>query len=410
MSEKLHFGRFDFAAFSLFATYAAVSLAVPIVLVDMARDLGFPLAEGGMATGGSMHMVRSIAMCVSMVFCGFAAARFGNRMTLGIAASLMGLGIFLCSLAPSALLVMPMLLVAGIGEGTIEGLGTPFVQDMHDKDSGRYVNFTHGFWSLGIIVAVLLLGALLDWGFSWRFVLVVTSLFALLPVSLLLLPSRHPYKEKSVGVSAREVSLHAVEIVRTPAFWLYFAAMFLAGGGEYCLTFWCASFIQLNFAGSAFAGAVGTAAFSAGMFLGRTSSGALVPQRHLKTLILSAGCAASVVSLLIPFFALHVDAIPPGLVLPGLCLLLFLTGLGTAPFWPSIQSLCVDHMPRLDTTMVFILLSCAGVPGCGFFTWLMGIVGDRAGLPRSFLLVPASFLVMVGLIALTRKSQPKKNR
>ncbi len=35
----LRFGRYDCAAFLIFAVYAASSLAIPVVLVDMARDL-----------------------------------------------------------------------------------------------------------------------------------------------------------------------------------------------------------------------------------------------------------------------------------------------------------------------------------------------------------------------------------
>ena len=83
---------------------------------------------------------------------------------------------------------------------------------------------------------------------------------------------------------------------------------------------------------------------------------------------------------------------------PLLFLLLFLCGVGSSPFWPSIQSLCVDRLPRLDSTLAFIVLSCAGVPGCGFFTWLMGLAGDRFGLARSFALVPLSYLAMVALV------------
>ncbi|MBQ9727212.1 MAG: hypothetical protein IJV65_06880, partial [Kiritimatiellae bacterium] len=74
---RLRFGRYDYAAFLTFATYAASSLAIPVVLVEMADDLRFPLLEGGMATGGSFQIVRSLAMCASMVFAGFAAARWG---------------------------------------------------------------------------------------------------------------------------------------------------------------------------------------------------------------------------------------------------------------------------------------------------------------------------------------------
>ena len=395
---RLRFGRYDYAAFLFFAAYAASSLAIPVVLVDMAEDLRFPLLEGGMAAGGAFQVVRSLAMCASMVFAGFAAARWGNRRTLGAAVDTMGLGILLCALAPSYLLVLPVLLVAGLGEGIVEGLGTPFVQDMHRDDPGRYVNFTHGFWSLGTFAFALLAGAALVWNVGWRAILAVVGLVALLPVLLLLLPSRTPYPERARADPPSRTWRRLVELLRTRRFWLFFAAMFFAGGGEYCLTFWSTSFVRLHFRAGAFAGALGTAAFSAGMFLGRTGFGNYVAQRHLKRLVVTVGLFGAAVATLVIPFSIHCDALPPGAVKPLLFLLLFLCGVGSAPFWPSIQSLCVDRLPRLDSTLAFIVLSCAGVPGCGVFTWLMGFAGDRFGLARSFALVPVSYLIMVALV------------
>ncbi|RKX43086.1 MAG: hypothetical protein DRP64_08750, partial [Verrucomicrobia bacterium] len=58
-----------------------------------------------------------------------------------------------------------------------------------------------------------------------------------------------------------------------------------------------------------------------------------------------------------------------------------------------------DRLPEADTTMLFILLSCAGIPGSGFFTWLMGFIGNRTGdLSTAFYLVPACFLGLALLI------------
>ncbi len=396
--QRLKFGRYDYAAWTTFAAYACASLAVPLVLVQMAGDLDFPLDKGGMSTGGVMQMVRSLAMCLSMAVAGFAAAKWGNRRSIGVSLCLMGAGILLAAFAKSWQAVVPMLLVAGLGEGVIEGLGTPFVQDLHDEEPGRYVNFAHGFWSLGIFGFVIAGGLLLHAGASWRIILALVAAITLLPVLLVFLPSRKPYVEKSIGKPTASVVKSAVEILRRGKFWYFFAAMVFAGGGEYCLTFWCASFIQLNFAASALAGAAGTAFFSAGMFLGRTTFGALVGQRHLKTLIVAVGVFGVAVSLLIPPFAQHLGAFPAWAILPTLFLLLFLSGIGSAPFWPSIQSLAVDRMPEIDSTMAFIILSCAGVPGCGIFTWLMGVVGDHAGLDTSFYLVPLCYVTMVLLV------------
>lgn len=397
---RLRFGRYDYAAFFTFAAYAASSMAIPVVLVDMASDLNFPLQEGGMATGGSFQIARSLAMCATMAFAGFAAARWGNRRPIGMAVATMGLGLLLCAFAPSYLLVIPALLMAGLGEGIVEGLGTPFVQDMHGDDPGRYVNFTHGFWSLGTLACALLAGAALVWNIGWRTVLIAVGAVSLVPVALLLLPSARPYPERRQAESASETRRRLVQLIRTRRFWIYFAAMFFAGGGEYCLTFWSTSFIRLNFHASALAGALGTAAFSAGMFLGRTGFGSYVPQRHLKRLVVSVGLFGTAVTALVIPFALHCESIPPRAVMPTLFLILFLCGIGSAPFWPSIQSLCVDRLPQLDSTLVFIALSCAGVPGCGFLTWLMGVAGDHFGLARSFAIVPLSYLAMVALVLL----------
>jgi fucose permease len=112
-------------------------------------------------------------------------------------------------------------------------------------------------------------------------------------------------------------------------------------------------------------------------------------QHHLNALIVFSALAGTAITLCIPmltslwtFFAL-----------------LFLSGIATAPFWPSIQSYCADRLHENDTTMLFILLSCSGVPGCAFFAWLMGYLGDRAnGLTVAFYLVPACYLILALLI------------
>ena len=59
---SLQFRRYDYAAFFAFAAYAASSLAIPLVLVDMGRSLNFPLDQGGMGTGGALHVCRSLTM------------------------------------------------------------------------------------------------------------------------------------------------------------------------------------------------------------------------------------------------------------------------------------------------------------------------------------------------------------
>ncbi len=403
MSRKMIFGRYDYAAFSTFIAYASGSIAIPVALVQIARALHFPLDAGGTSLGGWLHMVRSIALCASMIMCGFVAGRWGNRRPLGYSVLLIGVGMLLCAASPTFGFLLFALVIAGLGEGVVEGLATPFVQELHAGESGRYVNFTHGFWSLGVLISTLVFGFLLYVGVSWRIVLLLAAGFAILPTALLLMPEKkHRYPERLERHTVKHVIRQSTDIFRVPKFWLYFGAIFLGGGGEFCLTFWCASFIQLEFAASAMAGGIGTASFAAGMFAGRTAFGFLLHQRHLKGLLVVTGVAATLISLAVPQLPRLVTP-DAQWVLPALFGILFLSGIAVAPFWPSIQTLAVDRMPKQDATMIYVLLSCAGVPGCGFFTLLMGYVGKYAGLTPSFYLVPACFIVMVALLLVDRK-------
>jgi predicted MFS family arabinose efflux permease len=353
-----------------------------------------------MTAGGGLQLGRTAAIVAAMLGCGFAAGRWGKRRVFGWAVLCMGLGMGLCALAPSYGVLFLALVVAGSGEGVVEGLATPFVENLHRDEPGRYINFTHAFWSVGVFATVLAAGALLTLGVSWRLITAGVALLTLVPATLLLtvFPGASVYPEHPEPLHWTHVRDQALEIMARPRFWLFFAAMFVAGGGEFCLTFWSASHIQLHFGAAAWAGGGGTACFAAGMMVGRTGWGYLIRQHQLRRLLLGSGAIGALVTLFLP--------VADSLVL--FFALLFVAGLATAPFWPSIQSHCVDRLEGTDTTMLFVLLSCAGVPGCGFFTWVMGVLADHGpGLGAAFWLVPGCFLVLTLLIALDRNGRPR---
>jgi len=393
-SRRLILGRYDYAAFLTFFAYAAGSVVVPVALVLLASDLGFSLETGGMTAGGALHLGRTVAMVGTMLLSGFMAGHWGTRRSLGAAVFFMGLGMFLVGFAPIYGVLLLALLLAGCGEGVIEGLATPFIQDLHsDDEPGRYINFSHAFWSIGVVTTVLISGALLTLGVSWRVLMVGVAAMGFLAGALLLMRSRggQVYPDATERVHWSHVGGHAAAIVRQPRFWIYYAAMFLGGGGEFCLTFWSASHIQLRYGTQAWSGGVGTALFAAGMVLGRTGWGVLIRQHQLKHLLLYSALAGTGICLLLPIAS----------TLWLFCGLLFLAGVATAPFWPSTQSYATDRLPGADSTMLLILLSCAGVPGCGFFTYLMGVMGNRSGdLTTAFYLVPACYAVLAILIAI----------
>ena len=390
-ARKILLSRYDYAAYLTFLAYAAGSVIVPVSLVELARELNFDLTAGGMTAGGGLHLGRTLTMVVAMLLVGFVAGRWGTRRTLGYSVLVMSAGVLLCAISPGYGLLFLAMLFAGLGEGVIEGLATPFVQNLHPKEPGRYVNISHAFWSVGVLITVLVSGWLLARGFSWRGMTGVVAVVGAMAGVLILWPASEGrgYPAQTSRTDAREIWRQIRAILGTRTFWLYYAAMFLAGGGEFCLTFWSASHIQLHFRANAWSGGLGVGIFAAAMVIGRLAAGYYVPQDKLRKLILVSAVGGALVTACLPFVT----------QISYFYVLLFLAGLATAPFWPSIQSYAADRLPQVDSTLLLILLSCAGVPGCGVFTYLMGVWGDHAGsLAHAFYLVPAAYCCIFMLI------------
>ena len=406
---KLEFHRYDYASYMAFFTYASSSLVVPVALMQIATSLGFPLADGGMGTGGALQLARSISMTILLVLSGFIAGRFGLRKSIGFSLLIMGIGALGAALANSYWMLFFAVLVSGCGEGYIEGTATPFVQKLHVRDTGQYMNFAHSFWSVGVTATTIGAGVLLICGVSWRIIVGAVFVLAIVSASMFLMREKkgHEYPEAPERLSAPDVLRQIRAIALTLRFWLYFLLIFIAGGAEYCLTFWLSSFMQLTLKTSALLGGLATATFAIGMVTGRMGWGILVPDKRLGQSLVAACftglCLSSLIPLLTPDLAIGRTA-----TIVILFILLYLIGITIAPLWPTLQTYAVMRLPKhLDETMIFILLSSSGVPGCGIFTTLMGIAGDAWGLRIAFLFVPACQLLIALMLLMDSKSKPQ---
>jgi len=393
MGKRLVFGRYDYGVFIAFMLYAACTSSVPVALVALSNDLGFHLESGGMSAGGALHLARSVPLVLSLLLSGFFAGRFGLVNSIGACCLIMGSGIMLASLSPVYGMFFLSAGIMGFGAGVVEGLGTPLIQNLHTKDTSQYINFAHSFWGVGMLVSVITMGALLTLGVHWRVVLFSTGAFTIIPALIFLYPTKKSeLKKLNNTTSLRKVFSNISEVLRKKRFWIFVVQIFFIGGGEFCLAFWSASYIQLNFASSAFMGGLGTALFAAGMFISRMTSGILVKQEKIFLLLL--GCVIASLALSLLFWYIS------NLYL--FMTFLLLAGLTVGPLWPTAQIYCVERLNKHDSTTIFILLSAVGSLGCGFFTWSMGFVSDLTSFKNSFLLVPFCFFMAIVLLFIER--------
>ena len=170
------FARLDAAASLGMFTYASSVVVTPIILLRIAEELSF-----GLAQGGGIEAVRAGFLVAVLVASGAAAARFGKAHSLGAGGIVLSAGLFAYALAPSYAVVLVAIILVGLGGGVLEALLNPLVQDAHPENSGRYLNIVNAFFSVGIMTSVLLVGDLLTRGVSWR--LLVAALGALAGLS-----------------------------------------------------------------------------------------------------------------------------------------------------------------------------------------------------------------------------------
>ena len=91
------------------------------------------------------------------------------------------------------------------------------------------------------------------------------------------------------------------------------------------------------------------------MFIGRTGFGYFARPQNLKHILLWAGIGTIPVTLMLT--VLSPELIPSrGLLFTVLFLLLFLAGIGIAPYWPTLQVYGVHQLPHLGLKSSFYLI------------------------------------------------------
>lgn len=386
----MRFRSLDVAACIAFLAYSASATVTPIVLVQVRRELGF-----GLADGGALEVGRSALIFLTLLGSGFLAAHFGKARSLGLSLVLLGLGMGLYSRAESYGMLLIALALAGVGGGVVEALINPLIEELHRSESGPYLNIINGFWSVGVLITVLLGGEQITRTGEWRPIVQAAAGVSLIAGMLfLVLRNAGPPKQKT---SMGHVLGHKLEILRNRGFWLFTALMFFGGAAEGSFTFWSASYVQLVHGGSARAAGWGAGLFSLGMILTRFAGGWWGKPQRIKGFVRASMWMGLGVSVAFPF-------LPQG---PLFGLGLFLAGVSVASFWPSLQSLAVDRF-HLDPTALLILLSCGGIAGFSFSSWLVGLLAEGMGLAKAFGAVPILFLILLGFFqaAYGQKNKP----
>ena len=383
--KKFGFGRYDWAVFLGMFVEAFNIQVIPVILLSVSNDLGFPLADGGFAAGGLIQLFAGIMGMCGMLCGMFFANKYGKRRIFLLGMILLFGGILLLALAGSYRQFVCFMMLANAGGCIIVGLAPALAHDLHTTESGKYICIANSFWSGGMLLTVILAGYIVEQGFSWRYVLVLGDIM-LLPVFFLLLPGREELQcvQSGKAVTLQETLRMKAVALKCRRFWRFICAISLVMVSELVISLWTASYIQLNFAASVSAGGMAVGCFAGGMIISRFISGSLVQQNMIRKFILGYALAAGVVTASFPFIT----------ELSNFYILLFIAGLAIAPLWPFIQSYSVEQLPELDKTVVIVMLTISGMITFSLFSWITGLIATAFGsLSPIYYLVPSGYFL-----------------
>jgi len=364
-----------------FFIYAATAIITPICILEIGKTFSTNLTAGG-----GIETARTLILFLVLLISGALAHKWGKKALLSFGLYCMAGALFLFLFVTSYFQVLFLMLIIGFGGGFIEALVNPLIQEIHQEEGGKYLNLINSFYSIGVMVMVLVYGELLSRGVPWRALYAITG-SGCLAAALLFQTAPFPKEHSDIHFLSEFRS-----IMKLKKFWLFAAAIFFGASVESAFSFWSAGFIQLYHSELPRAGAIGVAVFAGMMATGRLLSSRWEKLIGLNSvMMISAG-----IGIIVSFFIRYSES------LYAVYLFLGAAGLSAACFWPSILAEAGRKM-KADTTILFVLLACIGIAGFGFAPFIMGMIGDAAGLKTAFLTMPGLFTVLLILLIFERR-------
>jgi predicted MFS family arabinose efflux permease len=349
------------------------------VLDPIIRDLGIPLSQGGLLAAG-YAAGRVLALLLLNLVLGrvplkwlVVGAAFLQAAGLGIA------GLFVHSLGP----LVGALVVVGAAATIPLFIPVIWIGSYAKHAAKRAMLLILTFFSLGVVVAPLAIGAALALGAGWRWVFLAEAAFALLISAVVaVLPLADvPGRENLRWAHVREAVAFAPGLLALMLF-----AMFLYIGAEHILNIWLAEFQVEAFGAGQGTAAVALSVFFAGIMAGRFLSVPVARRMAASTLLaISSGLMAVFILLtaLVPVFAVSEVGV-------------FLTGLGAAAAYPMLTSY-MYRFPEKFSGLVFSIITLVVIVSGAVFAYAAGPAAQALGMRTAMALaaVPALGVAIV---------------
>ncbi len=246
------------------------------------------------------------------------------------------------------------------------------------------MTLTNAFYPIGVVIAALIFGELLNLGVSWRVIFKIAAVFSVF-VGVLFQLSVFPPSRDNEKFYFRSL----FHILKKPLFWVFGLALFLAAGIESALMFWSRTYIDNFLSQDVRQATFSVVIFASMMALGRLLTTKFSEKFTVYHVMGFGGIIGMTVCLLMPFVG--------GLI--SFYILLAFAGFSVASFWPIIMAHSVA-LVKANVTSLLSLLIFFGIAGYGLFPLIIGSISQLYSLKTGLIILPISFLLLLLMVFL----------
>lgn len=363
-------------------------LVFGIVMTMLGAILPSLIAQYGIAksNAGALFLLMSGGLLVGSLVFGPIVDHYGYKAVMVLCTALVLVGLEGIAFASSLAMLRLAVFTIGVGGGVLNGGANALVADISADGRSAGLSLLGIFFGIGAFGVPFALGFLLDY-FAYTSLVAGIGVLVLIPV-VFFVAIRFPAPKQPQGFPLKE----GVALAKEPALLLLSLILFLQSGLEIAVGGWTSTFFSEVLALDAQAAMFALSVFWIGMMLARLLLGTKlkdVPQARVLQAFIGVAVVGAVLLL---------TARSAWLAVPGI----FLVGAGLAAGYPVILGFVGDLYSALSGTAFSIAL-VIGLTGGSLWPYLMGVVGEAAGLRMSFVIVPISLVLQLALLAVARR-------
>ncbi len=377
-------GALSASAYAGMFVFGIVMALLGAILPALAGRLAFTAPDIG-----TLFLVMNGAMLAASLVLGLAMDRFGMKPPLALGCLLVAAALVLVVRARTFPMLIPAVVLLGVGGGALNGAANTLVADLHEdpRRKSAALNLLGVFFGFGALCLPFAIGALLARFSVSPLLMAAAGLCAGAGVSASVL--RFPAPKQRHALPVAEMP----RFLRSPLVLAFALLLFFESGVEFTLGGFISTYLtrDMGMASVALASWI-LAGYWASIMASRAVLSRLAlaadPYRTLLVCALGAGLGA----------VLAAAATGPGLAALGVTV----CGFSLAGVYPTALAIAGDRF-RSHSGTVFGILFAVALAGGMILPWVAGQLGGAVGLRSVFVLIAGSYAAIAGLSRLARR-------